>query len=103
MKIIEKLSDMIADEIEEAEKYSKCALHYKEEYPIVGETLYKIANEKMNHMMLLHGQVTALIEEHKKKNGDIPEGMKMLYEILHRKHTEHAAAVKGMLTLYKEI
>jgi hypothetical protein len=28
--------------------------------------------------------------------------MKTLYDILHRKHIEHAAAVKGMLALYKE-
>ena len=30
-------------------------------------------------------------------------GMQMMYDILHRKHIEHAAAVKGMLALYKEM
>ena len=39
-----------------------------------------------------------LKEEIKEK----PEVMATLYEILHRKHIEHAAAVKGMLALYKE-
>ena len=42
-------------------------------------------------------------DEYRKKNGEPPEAMKTLYEILHRKHIEHAAAVKGMLALYKEI
>lgn len=102
MKIIEKLSDMIADEIECAEKYAKCALNYKEDRPTLAETFYRISNEKMAHMALLHGQVAAIIDEYRKKNGEPPEGMKMLYEILHRKHIEHAAAVKGMLALYKE-
>ena len=40
-------------------------------------------------------------EEYKKKNGDPPEAMKMIYDILHEKHIENAAAVKGMLSLYK--
>jgi hypothetical protein len=52
-------------------------------------------------MGLLHTQVVAIIDEYKKNKGEPPEGMKTLYNILHRKHMEHAAAVKGMLALYK--
>lgn len=102
MKIIEKLSDMIANEIECAEKYAKCALEYKEERPQLAEVLYKISNDKMAHMGLLHTQVAIIIDEYRKKNGEPPEGMKVLYEILHRKHIEQAAVVKGMLSLYKD-
>ena len=102
MKIIEKLSDKISKEIECAEEYVKCALYYKEERPTLAETFYRISNEKMNHMALLHAQVVAIIEEYRKKEGEPPEAMKILYEILHKKHIEHAAAVKGMLALYKE-
>lgn len=102
MKIIEELSDKISEEIECAEKYAKCALWYKEERPQLAETYYKIANEKIGHMGLLHTQVTSIIDEYRKKNGEPPEAMKTLYNILHRKHIEHAAAVKGMLSLYKE-
>ena len=101
MKIIEKLSDMITCEIENAEKYAKCALTYKEEYPAIGEVFYKIATEKMNHVMLLHAQVTTIIDAYRKEKGEPPEAMKTLYEILHRKHIENAATVKGMLLLYK--
>ena len=102
MKIIEKLSDMIEKEIDCAEKYAKCALEYKEEKPLLAETFFKIANEKITHMSLLHAQVVSIIDEYRKKSGEPPEGMKLLYEILHRKHIEHVAAVKGMLALYKE-
>ena len=103
MKLIEILSDKIADEIECAESYAKCALNYKEERPQLAEIFYRIANEKLTHMNLLHTQVIAIIEEYNKNKGETPEHMKMLYNILHRKHIEHAAAVKGMLALYKEV
>ena len=102
MKIIEKLSDMIEHEMDCAEKYIKCALEYKDERPTLAETFYKIANDKINHMALLHAQVVSIIDEYRKKNGEPPEAMKTLYDILHRKHIEHAAAIKGMLALYKE-
>lgn len=101
MKIIEKLSDMIEDEIEDAEKYAMCALDKKETYPQLAESFYKIANEEMGHMNILHTLAVQLIEDYKKKTGEPPEAMKTLYNILHRKHIEHAAAVKGMLALYK--
>lgn len=102
MKIIEELSDKIADEVKCAESYMKCALHHKEDYPLVADVYYKIANDKMSHVSLLHAQVVALIEEYKKSGKTIPEHMQMLYDILHKKHIEQAAAVKGMLVLYKE-
>jgi hypothetical protein len=53
-------------------------------------------------MSLLHTQVVAIIDAYKKEKGEPPEAMKLLYEILHRKHVEHVATVKGMLALYKE-
>jgi len=43
-----------------------------------------------------------MIDDYKKLKGEIPEGMKTLYDILHRKHIEHLAAVKALLALYKE-
>lgn len=103
MKIIEKLSDKISCEISSAEQYAKCALEYKEDRPVLAEAMYKIANGKLEHMGLLHTQVVAIINEYKQSKGQPPEAMKTLYQILHRKHIEHAAAVKGMLALYKEM
>lgn len=102
MKIIETLTDKIAAELDCAEEYIKCALFYKDERPQLADVFYRIANEKMGHVNLLHGQVVFIIEEFKKTKGDPPPGMKTLYDILHKKHIEHAAAIKGMLALYKE-
>ena len=101
MEIIQKLSDMIEEEIADAEKYAKCALHYKEENPTLADTFFKLANEEMGHMAALHSQVTSIIQEYRKKNGDPPSAMLMLYDILHKKHIASAATVKGLISMYK--
>ena len=102
MEIIQNLSDMIEDEIDDAGKYAECAVRMKKDKPSLAETFYRIANEELVHMTLLHGQVSALIEDYRKNNGEPPSDMLRLYNILHKKHIEDVASVKGMLLLYKE-
>ena len=102
MKKIEILSQQIEKEIDNAYEYARCALDTKESDPVIAELYYKIASNKLNDMGLLHGQVVAIINDYRKDHGEPPEAMKMLYNILHKKHIESAASVKGMLALYKE-
>lgn len=52
MKLIEKLSEMIDEEIEDAGKYAKCALKYKEENPALSKTFYDLSTDEMRHMTL---------------------------------------------------
>jgi Mn-containing catalase len=101
MKKIEMLSEMIEDEIRDAEKYARKALECKDVDKASGDLFFKLANDELGHMGLLHARVVAMIEDYKKNNGEPPEAMLMLYEILHRRHMENAAAVKGMLELCK--
>lgn len=102
MKKIQKLSEKIEFEIDSAHDYAKCALEAKETDPAIAEAYYKIATNRLNDMSALHTQVVSIITEYKKEHGEPPEAMKVLYNILHKKHIENAAAVKGMLALYKE-
>ena len=90
-------------ELDSAECYAKAALMKKEEFPQVAQAYFQIANERMSDMGNLHKQVAAIIEDYHKTKGEPPEGMKMIYEILHRKHIQHAATVKGLLSLYKDM
>lgn len=103
MKLIEKLSCMIDEEIEDAMKYAKCALAYKDENPTLAETFIRLSEEEMKHMMLLHNQVVTIIEDYKRKNGEPPEAMKTVYDILHKRHIDKAAEAKAAISLYKGV
>ena len=94
MKIIEKLSRMIEEELDGAEEYIECALKYKDEHPSVAKAFYDISLVEMQHVTILHNEVTRLIEEHRRKVGDPPAPMLAVYNYLHEKHMKKAHEIK---------
>lgn len=101
MEMIKKLSEMIEEELEDAEKYARCALNNKEDFKSVADVFYELGNAEMEHMNKLHGQVVNIIENYRKEHGEPPEKMKFLYDYLHEKHMKKAAEIKIMLSMYK--
>ena len=101
MKIIEKISDMIEDEVDGAKHYAKCAVKYKEEYPTLAKTFYDIAIVELTHIDLLHAQVVKLIEEYRRTKGDPPKEMQFVYNYLHDKQIEKVNEAKNYLATYR--
>lgn len=101
MKIIELLSDRVGDELNDACTYAKLALEYKDTDPELAVLFHKLSGEEMSHMELLHKQVVSHIESYKKIKGEAPEGMKTLYDFVHKREIEKAAEVKRLQELYK--
>ena len=101
MKIIEKISNMIEDEIEGANQYGKCAVKYKDEYPMLAKVFYDIATVELTHVDLLHAQVVKLIEEYRRTSGDPPKEMQWVYNYLHDKQIEKANQAKNYLATYR--
>jgi Mn-containing catalase len=93
---------MIEDEIKDAEKYAKKALEMKDTDRTLADVFFNLSTEETRHMNILHGEVARMITEYRRTNGEPPAAMLTLYEILHERHINDAAAVKVLQNMYLE-
>ena len=101
MKLIQMLCEMVDDEIADAHKYAKCALKFKDTHPNLSKVFFDLSGAEMQHMTMLHTEVTKRIEKYRQEKGEPPEGMKALYDYLHQKQIEAAAEVKTLQGMYR--
>lgn len=101
MKMIELLSEHVEDELEDACTYARLALEYKDSDPEAAKLFYDLSNEEVSHMERLHKCVVSHIETYRREHGEPPEGMRMLYEYLHRREVDKAAQVTALQGRYK--
>lgn len=102
MRLIKKLARMVEEEINDAEKYARCADEWKTERPELARTFLQLANAELEHMQLLHTAVVSLIDEQRRTEGEPPPGMLEAYDLIHEWQMEHVAKVRTLIQAVRE-
>ncbi len=101
MTIIKCLSELIEEELDDANKYIDLAMKWRKEEPDTADLFYELSTEEMGHSEKLHEEVTELIEEYRREHGEPPKEMMVLWDYLHEKHIETATRIRIKQGMYK--
>ena len=101
MKIIKCLSELIEEELHDADKYIDLAMRWKTDEPDTADLFAELSAEEMGHVDKLHEEVKELIEDYRKEHGEPPKEMMVLYDYLHEKHIGNAMQIKIKQSMYK--
>ena len=100
MKIIECISEDIEATLDMAEENIKKAIMYKNDYPVAAKSFYVKSITLMDSIKPQHEAVVALIEDYKKVKGEAPAPMLTIYNYMHGRHINKAAAIKTLQDMY---
>ena len=100
MKVIKDLSENIEATLDMAECNIKKAIMYKDEYPVAAKAFYTKSATLMDSIKGEHDAVVALIEAHRKEKGEPPEPMMAIYNYMHERQINQAAAIKNMQDMF---
>ena len=101
MTIIKCISELIEEELADAEKYIDLAVKWKNEQPGAADLFHELSVEEMGHVEKLHSKVAELIDEYRVENGEPPKEMMVLYDFLHEKHIGKATFIRVKQGLYR--
>ena len=101
MKLIEKISEHISEEIHDATCYARWAVEEKENNSSLADVLYSLSQDEIKHATMLHGEVVRIIEQYRRDHGDPPSNMMAVYDYLHKKEIEKMAEAKNYQAIYK--
>ena len=101
MVVISNISDTIESLLDRAEEHIEYAHSIKDSYPAIAQAYYNLSLSEIGAIGGFHEQVTKLIEDYRKANGEPPERMMGRYEYIHEKHIQKANKVKVLQGLFK--
>lgn len=100
MQVIKCLSENIECTLDAAEENIKKAVKYKDEFPVAAKAFYTQSTLLMDSIKGQHDAVVTLIEAYRKEKGEPPAPMMAIYNYMHERHINKAAAIKNLQDMY---
>ena len=97
MKIIKCLAEMIHEELEDAEKYGKKALEYKDSDKRLADMFYNLSKQDLEHANMEHEQAVRLIKD---QNTEAPAAMQAVWDWEHEHMIDHSAKIRQLQAMY---
>ena len=101
MEIIKCLAENIGEELEDAEKYAKEALHQMGTDRELCRTYEELSRQELSHSDKLHAQAVRLINAQKSAGGTAPAYMESVWRWELEKMIEKTAHVHRLLDMLK--
>lgn len=100
MQVIKCLCEDIEATLDAAEEDIKYAIQYQIDFPIASKAFYTKSIMLMDTIKPQHDAVTALIAAYRKEKGEPPAPMMAIYNYMHERHMNKAAAIKNLQEMY---
>lgn len=102
MKVIKCLSENIECTLDAAEENIKKAIKFKDEFPVAAKAFYTQSTILMDSIKGQHDAIVTLIEAYKKEKGEPPAPMMAIYNYMHERQINQAAAIKSLQEMYNK-
>ena len=102
MKEIKEVCKDIECALDKAEHYAKQAILFKPDHPSLAQHYLADSSTMMDIMNSLHSEVVTMINDYRKTKGEPPAPMMAIYDYMHERFIEKAAAIKNLQDLFKQ-
>ena len=102
MQVIKCLCEDMEAMLDAAEDDIKKAIKYQIDFPAASKAFYTKSIMLMDTIKPQHDAVVALIEGYRKEHGEPPAPMMAIYNYMHERHINKAAAIKNLQDAYSK-
>lgn len=101
MKEIKSLAHDIAEELEDAEHYARCAAEHMDSNREMASMYADLSRQELGHADKLHDQAVSLIRERNSSGETVPAAMQIVWDWEHEKMMRAKAKVLTLLDMVR--
>jgi len=102
MEVIKDVSKDIEKILDMSECYAKRAVLLKQDFPSLAQSYYNSSTTCLTMMKDFHNEIVSIINDYTKQGKETPAPMAAIYNYLHERFIERAAAIRNLQDLFKQ-